>query len=207
VGVVGDVREFGLDRPPISEMYVPVAQTGGMSTLIVRTAADSQAMARRMREVVHEVDSQTAITHEMTVEQAREESLVSPRLTATLLGLFAGLALLIAAAGIGGIMALAVSQRGREIGIRMALGARPADILRMVLGHGLALTLLGVATGAAGALALTGLAKSLLFEVTPTDPLTFVGVGLVLLTSALLASFLPARRAASIDPIVALRSE
>jgi putative ABC transport system permease protein len=207
VGVVGDVREFGLDRPPISEMYVPVAQSGGMSTLIVRTAADPQAMARRMREVVHEVDSQTAITHEMTVEQAREESLVSPRRTATLLGLFAGLALLIAAAGIGGIMALAVSQRVREIGIRMAMGARPADILRMVLGHGLALTLLGVAIGAAGALALTGLAKSFLFEVMPTDPLTFVGVALVLFASALLASFLPARRAASIDPIVALRTE
>jgi putative ABC transport system permease protein len=160
-----------------------------------------------MREVVHEADSQTAITHEMTVEQAREESLASPRLTATLLGLFAALALLIAAAGIGGIMALAVSQRVREIGTRMALGARPADVLRMVLGHGLALTFLGVAIGAAGALALTGLAKSFLFEVTPTDPLTFAGVALVLLASALLASFLPARRAASIDPIVALRNE
>jgi putative ABC transport system permease protein len=157
--------------------------------------------------VVHEVDSQTAITHEMTVEQAREESLVSPRLTATLLGLFAGLALLIAAAGIGGIMALAVSQRAREIGIRMALGARPADILRMVLGHGLALTSFGIAIGAAGALALTGLAKSLLFEVTPTDPLTFVGVAVVLAGAAVVASYLPARRAAGVDPMDALRCE
>jgi putative ABC transport system permease protein len=207
VGVVGDVREFGLDRPPISEMYVPVAQSGGMSTLIVRTAANPQGMARRMREVVHEVDSQTAITHEMTVEQARNESLVSPRLTATLLGLFAGLALLIAAAGIGAIMALAVSQRVREIGIRMALGARPADILRMVLEQGLALTFLGVAIGAAGALALTGLAKSLLFEVAPTDPVTFVGVAVVLVAAAVAASYLPARRAAGVDPIDALRCE
>jgi putative ABC transport system permease protein len=207
VGIVGDVREFGLDRAPTSEMYVPVAQSGAVSTLIVRTAADPQAMARRMREVVHEVDSQTAITHEMTLEQAREESLVSPRLTATLLGLFAGLALLIAAAGIGGIMALAVSQRVREIGIRMALGARPADVLKMVLGQGLGLTLLGVAIGAAGALALTGLAKSLLFEVTPTDPFTFASVALVLLAAAIVASYLPARRAAGVDPIDALRSE
>jgi putative ABC transport system permease protein len=207
VGVVGDVREFGLDRAPISEMYVPVAQVGAVSTLIVRTAADPQAMARRMREVVHEVDSQTAITHEMTLEQARDESLVSPRLTATLLGLFAGLALLIAAAGIGGIMALAVSQRVREIGIRIALGARPRDILRMILGHGLVLTLLGVAIGAAGALALTGLAKSLLFEVTPTDPLTFAGVAVVLVGAAVLASYLPARRAAGVDPMDALRCE
>ncbi len=207
VGIVGDVREFGLDRAPISEMYVPVAQVGAVSTLIVRTAADPQAMARRMREVVHEVDSQTAITHEMTLEQAREESLVSPRLTATLLGLFAGLALLIAAAGIGGIMALAVSQRVREIGIRMALGARPADVLKMVLGQGLGLTLLGVAIGAAGALVLTGLAKSLLFEVTPTDPFTFASVAVVLLVAAIVASYLPARRAAGVDPIDALRCE
>jgi putative ABC transport system permease protein len=207
VGIVGDVREFGLDRAPICEMYVPVAQVGAVSTLIVRTAADPQAMARRMREVVHEVDSQTAITHEMTVEQAREESLVSPRLTATLLGLFAGLALVIAAAGIGGIMALAVSQRVREIGIRMALGARPADVLKMVLGQGLGLTLLGVAIGAAGALALTGLAKSLLFEVTSTDPFTFVSVAAVLLLAAIVASYLPARRAAGVDPIDALRCE
>ena len=206
-GIVGDVREFGLDRAPISEMYVPVAQVGAVSTLIVRTAADPQAMARRMREVVHEVDSQTAITHEMTLEQAREESLVSPRLTATLLGLFAGLALLIAAAGIGGIMALAVSQRVREIGIRMALGARPADVLKMVLGQGLGLTLLGVAIGAAGALVLTGLAKSLLFEVTPTDPFTFASVAVVLLVAAIVASYLPARRAAGVDPIDALRCE
>jgi putative ABC transport system permease protein len=207
VGIVGDVREFGLDRPPVSEMYVPVAQSGAVSTLIVRTAADPQAMARHIRDVVHEVDSQTAVAHEMTVEQAREESLASPRLTATLLGLFAGLALLIAAAGIGGIMALAVSQRIREIGIRMALGARPGDILRMVLGQGLALTLLGVVLGAAGALALTGLAKSLLFEVTPTDPVTFAGVAAVLVAAAVIASYLPARRAAGVDPIDALRCE
>jgi len=141
------------------------------------------------------------------VEQARDESLVSPRLTATLLGLFAGLALLIAAAGIGGIMALAVSQRVREIGIRMALGARPGDILKMVLGQGLGLTLLGVAIGAAGALALTGLAKSLLFEITPTDPFTFASVALVLLAAAIVASYLPARRAAGVDPIDALRCD
>jgi len=128
-------------------------------------------------------------------------------LTATLLGLFAGLALLIAAAGIGGIMALAVSQRVREIGIRMALGARPGDILKMVLGQGLGLTLLGVAIGAAGALALTGLAKSLLFEITPTDPFTFASVALVLLAAAIVASYLPARRAAGVDPIDALRCD
>jgi putative ABC transport system permease protein len=117
------------------------------------------------------------------------------------------LALLIATAGIGGIMALNVSQRVREIGIRIALGARPVNILGMILSHGLTLTLLGIAIGVTGAMALTGLVKSLLFEVPPTDVLTFCGVGLTLLAAAVIASYLPARRAAAINPNDALRSE
>ena len=142
-----------------------------------------------------------------TIEQARRKSLESPRLTATLLGLFAGLALLIAAAGIGGIMALAVSQRVHEIGIRMALGAKRENILGMILAQGSTLALMGIAIGAAGALALTAMIKSLLFQVTPTDPMTFVVVALVLAATAVLASYVPARRAARIDPVEALRSE
>jgi putative ABC transport system permease protein len=153
------------------------------------------------------VDPQLAVTHIVTLEQARTESTTSPRVTASLLGIFGGLALLIAAAGIGGIMALAVSQRVREIGIRIALGAQPSKILRMVLGQGLLLAALGVGIGLAGALAVTHLAKSLLFEVTPTDPATFLGVAVVLVAAAILASYLPARRAAAIDPIEALRTE
>jgi putative ABC transport system permease protein len=162
---------------------------------------------RRIRDVIHGVDSQTAITQEMTIEQARRESLESPKLTATLLGLFAGLALLIAAAGIGGIMALAVNQRVHEIGIRMALGAGREKILGMVLGQGAALTGLGIAIGALGALGLSMAIKSLLFEVTPSDPLTFVCVAAVLIATAMVASYMPARRAARIDPMRALRSE
>lgn len=207
VGVVGDVREFGLDHAPSPEFYAPQMQNPQPATLIVRTAAEPGSMARAITRAIHEVDSQTAVTHVLTLEQARYESLASPRVTASLLAIFGGLALLIATAGIGGIMALMVSQRVREIGIRIALGAGPAKILQMVLSQGFLLAMLGVAIGIAGAMALTGLVKSLLFEVPPTDVWTFTGVALTLLLAAALASFLPARRAAAIDPNEALRAD
>ena len=207
VGVVGDVREFGLDHPPTSEFYVPQAQNPSPAALIVRTATEPLSMTRALTRAVHDVDSQTAVTHILTIEQARYESMASPRVTTTLLGIFGGLALLIATAGIGGIIALMVSQRVREIGIRIALGARPSSILQMILGKGLLLAGLGVAIGIVGAMALAGLVKSLLFEVPPTDVITFGAVGLTLLIAAAVASFLPAKRAASVDPNIALRAE
>src|SRR5215467_1613045 len=207
VGVVGDVREFGLDHPPTSEFYAPQAQNPSPSALIVRTASEPLSMSRALTRAVHDVDSQTAVTHILTIEQARYESMASPRVTTTLLGIFGGLALLIATAGIGGIIALMVSQRVREIGIRIALGARPSSILQMILGKGLLLAGLGVAIGIVGAMTLAGLVKSLLFEVPPTDVITFGTVGLTLLLAAAVASFLPAKRAASVDPNVALRAE
>ena len=207
VGIVGDVREFGLDHPPTAEFYGSQAQNAQPSTLIVRTIGEPRSMAQSLTRAVHDVDSQTAVTHILTLEQARYESMASPRVTASLLGIFAGLALIIATAGIGGIMALVVSQRVREIGIRIALGARPSSILQMVLGQGLLLAVLGIGIGIAGAVALTGLVKSLLFEIPPTDVLTFGGVGLTLLAAAALASYVPARRAAAVDPNVALRAD
>jgi putative ABC transport system permease protein len=207
VGIVGDVREFGLDHAPTAEFYASQAQNAQPGTLIVRTISEPRSMAQALTRAVHDVDPQTAVTHILTLEQARYESMASPRVTASLLGIFAGLALLIATAGIGGIMALMVSQRVREIGIRIALGARPASILQMVLGQGLLLAVLGIGIGIAGAVALAGLVKSLLFEVPPTDILTFSGVGLTLLAAAALASYLPARRAAAVDPNIALRAE
>ncbi|HLZ50341.1 MAG TPA: ABC transporter permease [Candidatus Acidoferrum sp.] len=207
VGIVGDVREFGLEHPPIPEIYAPQKLNLSPGVLIVRTAVEPRSMAKALTRAVHDVDSQMAVSHILSLEQARYESMASPRVTASLLGIFAGLALAIATAGIGGIMALMVSQRVREIGIRIALGARPGNILQMVLGQGMLLAVLGIGIGIAGAVGLTGLVKSLLFEVPPTDVVTFSGVGLTLLAAAALASYLPARRAAAVDPNVALRAE
>jgi len=207
IGVVGDVHDFGLTQKVTPQFYVPPTEGIGPNTLVVRTAGDPRAMSSLITRAVHGVDSQAAVTRIRTLEEVRLESVASPWLTASLLGIFAGLALLIAAAGIGGIMALAVSQRVREIGIRMALGAQPMSILQMVLRQGLGFAALGVAIGLLGAFALTGLVRSLLFEVKPTDPLTFAGVATVLAGAAAIASYVPARRAASIDPIKALRCE
>ncbi|HTQ62511.1 MAG TPA: ABC transporter permease [Candidatus Solibacter sp.] len=207
VGIVGDVREFGVEHAPSPEFYVAQAQSPQPSALIVRTAAEPRSMAQALTRAIHDVDPQTAVTHILTLEQARYESMAPPRVTASLLAIFAALALVIASAGIGGIMALMVSQRVRELGIRIALGASPMKILQMVLSQGLLLAVLGIAIGIFGALALTGLLKSLLFEIPPTDVPTFAGVGLTLLASAALASYLPARRAAAVDPNVALRAE
>jgi putative ABC transport system permease protein len=142
-----------------------------------------------------------------SLEQVRAESIAAPRLTANLLGLFALLALAIAAAGIGGVMALSVSQRTHEIGVRMAIGARAWEIIWMVLKQGMALALVGVAAGVLGAFALTHAVKSLLFGVTPTDPTTFGVVAAVLAAAAFVACYIPARRAAQVDPLQALRAD
>jgi putative ABC transport system permease protein len=208
VGVTGNVRQYGLDKNPADEIYVPMAQNPVMDgMLVVKTATEPLSVAGRIIELLHEVDPNQPAAHVQSMEQVRAESVAAPRLTANLLGLFALLALAIAAAGIGGVMALVVSQRRHEIGVRMAIGARPTEILRMVLGQGMGLALVGVAFGLVGALALTRLLRGLLFEVDPMDPLTYLGVGLLLATAALVASYIPGKRAARVDPMVALRAE
>jgi putative ABC transport system permease protein len=207
VGVVGDTKEFGLDQKVSNQIYLPVAQFGAVGSVIVRAMGDPLTLARQAREAIYSVDSQIAITNMLTLEQARSNTLASPRLTANLLGIFAGLALIMAATGIGGIMALTVSQRMREIGIRMALGASPGTVLGMILKQGIALGVAGIAIGLVAAIALTRLLQTLLFEISPTDVATFAGVAVILLTAAVVSCWLPARRAAKIDPLTALHCE
>jgi putative ABC transport system permease protein len=208
VGVVGDVKQYGLNQDAADEIYVPLAKSPLLNgDLVVKTAVAPLSIARRIIEQIYEIDPNQPAARVRSLEQVRSDSIAAPRLTTDLLALFALLALAIAAAGIGGVMALAVSQRTHEIGVRMAIGALPHEILRMVLRRGLALTAIGVALGLFGALTLTRILRGLLFEVTPTDPMTFMAVAAVLVLAALVACYIPARRAARVDPMVALRCE
>jgi putative ABC transport system permease protein len=208
IAVVGDVHERTLDQAPADLMYLPYAQYPQMQpSLVARTQADPMNIARAAVLHLYEVDPNQPAGHIQSLEQVRADSIAAPRLTANLLGLFALLALAIAAAGIGGVMALSVSQRVHEIGVRMAIGARPMEIVLMILRQGMALALIGVGLGLAGAFALTNAVRSLLFGITPTDPTTFAGVAAVLAAAACVACYIPARRAAQVDPLRALRTE
>jgi putative ABC transport system permease protein len=207
IGVVGDVKQYGLDREAADEIYGPVAQLSFGGFLLVKTMSDPTSMSRLMRSTVHQVDPDTAVDQVRTLQQVRDDSVASPRLTALLLGLFAALALIITAAGITGVMALSVTQRTREIGIRMALGATRGRILTMVMRQGMTLVLLGLAFGVAGALVLNRLISSLLFATPGADPVTFAVVSCLLMLVAGAACLIPALRATGIDPLLALRSE
>ena len=209
VGVVGDVKEQGLELPTHLEMYRPYEQVSFPSSLIlmVRTEADPTALAVAIRKEVWSVDKDVPIADLQPLTQVISESLAARRSTMLLLAAFAGLALLLGAVGIYGVMSYAVTQRTNEIGIRMALGAQTRDVLKLVVRNGMTLTLIGVGVGLAGALALTRLMTSLLFGVAPTDAATFMTVSVGLIVVALLACYLPARRATKVDPLVALRYE
>jgi putative ABC transport system permease protein len=208
VGVVGDVKQFGLDKNPADEIYVPLAQNPLLdAAVVVKTSVEPMSVARGIIETLYTIDPNQPAARVRSLEQVRAESVAGPRLTSNLLGIFALLALAIAATGIGGVMALAVGQRKHEIGVRMAIGARPGEILRMILGQGMGLVVVGLVLGLLGALGLTHLLQGLLFEVGPTDPLTFVGVAAVLAAAAFAACYVPARRAARVDPMIALHAE
>jgi putative ABC transport system permease protein len=207
VGVVGDVRHYGLDSEPAAELYAPFSQVPVREgSLLVRTSGDPHAAARIVEDEIHAIDPDQPVANVETLEEIRGESLASPRLTASLLGMFALLALVITGAGLAGVVAFSVSQRTQEIGVRMALGAERGEVLSMVLRQGMRLVLAGLVLGVAGALLATRLISGLLYGVGTTDPLTFAGVGLVLMAVAAAACLVPARRAATVDPIIALRS-
>jgi putative ABC transport system permease protein len=204
VGVVGDVHQYGLEAAPTLDVYF----TGGWTQYaVIRTASDPAALAEAAIAEVHKFGPNLPVTHVITLDTLFSDSVSPRRFSTFLLGVFAGLALLLAAMGIYGVMGYVVSLRTNEIGIRMALGAQPRDIWRLVIGRGAQLALAGVALGIVGAFALTKLISSLLYGVKPTDPLTFGGVALLLVSVALLACYVPARRAMRVDPMVALRYE
>jgi putative ABC transport system permease protein len=174
-------------------------------SLVVRTSVEPASLASAVRQAAAEVDQTQPLSNLVTMETLVSESVSQPRFNLFLLGLFGGLALLLAAAGIYGVMAYVVAARTNEIGVRMALGAQPRDVLRLVIGHAMKLALNGVVLGLGGAVWLTRWLQTLLFEVSATDPLTFAGGTMALLLAALLACWIPARRATKVDPLIALR--
>jgi putative ABC transport system permease protein len=208
VGVVADARNFGLDAEARPEVYVSYLQNAQeRMRLVIRTATDPLTTVPAVREVVRALDKDLAFSQVLTMTQLLDRSVSQRRLNMLLLGLFAAMALLLAAIGIYGVMSYSVSQRTHEIGVRMALGAERRHIFKLVVGQAATLALVGVGIGLAAALALTRLMSSLLFGVSATDPLTFAGVAVLLTVVALLASYLPARRAMRVDPMMALRYE
>ena len=210
VGVVGDVKHFGLDLPEMPALYSPYTQIEPWKrwmTFAVRTQSDPAAMAASVKQQIWKVDSQLPVTKVQTMDEVSAASFAARRFNMLLLAIFSSLALMLAAVGVYGVMSYAVTQRTQEIGIRMALGAQMGDVMKLVLKSGLVLALIGVGLGLAGALALTRLMTSLLFGVEPTDGATFAIVTVCLLVTALIACYLPARRATKVDPLVALRYE
>jgi putative ABC transport system permease protein len=206
VGVVGDTKGNTLDGDTGAQMYVPHAQdaTWGFMTLVIRTAGDAASIAPAVRREVLSIDKDQPIYNIRTMEDVVAQSMGTRRASTLLFTVFAGAALILAAVGIYGVMAYSVTQRTQEIGIRMALGAQTGDVLRLVVKQGMVLTLIGVAVGLAGALGLAKVISSLLFGVPPTDLATFLVIPLLLILVALIACYLPARRAARLDPTVAL---
>jgi putative ABC transport system permease protein len=207
VGIVGDTHEYGLDEPARPTVYVNLFQRPRAEmTVTMLSDADTRLVSSAARGILHDLDPQVPPTFQ-TFQQIYSASLGSRKFNVILIGFFGITALLLASAGVFGVMAYSVSRRTREFGVRIALGATSGDVLRMVLGQGMRTILIGVAIGILGSLALTQAVSSLLFGVTATDPVTFAGVTLLLIAVALLACYLPARRATKVDPMVALRYE
>jgi putative ABC transport system permease protein len=208
VGVIGDVLHSGLDSNPRPEMFVPHSQSPTpRMTFVVKTGPDAASMLPAVKSAIREVNRNQAFSTTATMEQLVNESLKQRRFNLFLLVSFALLALVLAGIGVYGSINYSTRQRTHEIGLRMALGAQAGDVMRLVVGHGLALSLTGIGIGLIASFALTRLMKGLLFGVTASDPVTFIGISLLLAVIGFLASWIPARRAARVDPLVALRNE
>ena len=210
VGIVGDVHQAGLDRPARAEMYMPYQQLDfgyDPEYLAVRTSGDPMALAEIVRQQVWAVDKEQSVAEVMPLEDLVDDNLASRRMQASLLSGFAGLALLLVSLGIYAVLSFAVTQRTQEIGVRVALGAQPRDVLRMIFSQGFRLFLIGAAIGLAAAFALSRALVHLLFGVSAYDPASFVSVTILLAAVALLACYVPARRATRVDPLIALRYE
>jgi putative ABC transport system permease protein len=211
IGVVADVKHSGLNQPTDPAVYTPFSQNDerwrSFMTIAIRTRGASSGLVEEVKKQIWSMDSQIPVSDVHAMDELIAVSLAQQRFNMLLLGLFAALALVLAAVGIYGAMAYAVNQRTHEIGIRTALGAQRRDVLRLVMRDGAKIALFGIASGIAGALALTRLMASLLFEVKPTDPATFASVAILLALVALAACYIPARRAMRVDPMVALRYE
>jgi predicted permease len=209
VGVVGDIRQYGPSREPMPEIYMPYEQhprPAAAMSVVVRTAGDPEALSQALRRKVRERSTEVPVKF-TTMEATLYENVAAPRFRTLLLGIFAGLAVLLAMAGVYGVMAYVVGQRFSEIGLRMALGASSGDVKRLVLRQGMTLAAIGLVIGLAGAIVATRLLTSMLFAVRPGDPWTYAGVAALLGLVAFSASYLPARRASRVDPLVALRVE
>ena len=208
IGVVGDVRHSTLDAEPGSEVYDTYLQTPSpFMTLAVRTLTPPAGMGPSVRSAVRDVDTEQPIFNLKSMEQVVSDSLVLPRLSTVLFAVFAGVALFLAATGIYGVVSYSVAQRSHEIGIRMALGAESSDVLKLVLAQGVKLASVGVAIGLVVAFAATRLLSTLLYGISVTDPITFVAVSVFLISIALLATYIPARKAMRVDPLVVLRNQ
>jgi len=205
IGVVGDIRDSALENDPAPAMYFPTY--GGKMNVVIRAQGDPANLAAAVRREVSAIDPDQPIAAVRTMDEWLKTSTSNQRYRTSLLALFALIALVLAATGIYGVMSYSVTQRTHEIGVRMALGARRFDVLKLVVSQGMILVAIGVALGLIGAVALTRVMSSLLFNVTPKDPLTFAVVALFLPLVAFIACYLPARRGTKVDPLVALRYE
>jgi len=208
VGVIGDTKTFGLERDAVAQVYRPLRQAGGLAgRVLVRMAGDPAQATALIREAVRGIDPDVPIENVRTLDEIRDRYLATPRLTAILLTVFAGLALLVTITGITGVIAQSVSQRTQEFGLRMALGASQRSVLGMVLGQGLWLVGLGLVMGIGASFALARVLQSYLYQTTPTDPLTLVGVSIAFIVAGALACLGPAWRATTVDPMLALRAD